>query len=110
MKSKSIDIKFKSEVVDSIEVPIYETIEEAQEVFTPEALLQLINSQNRANLANAKRAEHRPSKSGKKQLFKEAYAYCFENYAEELTSKIGDLAVLESYVESKIEEMQAAAN
>ena len=107
MRVASIDIKYQQKVVDTIEVPIYETIEEAQEAFTPETLLQLINSQKRANLANAKRAEHRPSKSGKKQLFKEAYAYCFENYPDELTSKIGDLEALQSYVESKIEEMQA---
>ncbi len=107
MQTKSIDIKYGGTVVDTIEVPVYEDIAEAQNAFTPEELLQLINSQNRANLANKKRAEYRPSKSGKKQLFKEAYAYCFENYPDELTSKIGDLEALQSYVESKIEEMQA---
>ncbi len=109
MEIKTIDIRYQQKVVASIEVPVYQTIEKAQEAFTPEALLQLINSQNRANLANAKRAEFRPSKGGKKQLFKEAYAYCFENYPSELTAAIGDLEQLQSFVESKIEEMQNAA-
>lgn len=115
MKEITKDIKTKiaktgkSEVVASIVIPVYEALEEAVEVFTPEALLQLINSQNQANLMNAKRAEYRPSKSGKKRLFKEAYQYCFENYPEELTSNIGDLEKLQAYVEGKIEEMQTAA-
>lgn len=108
MKEVEKDVKHQGETVAQIIIPTYETIEEAQAVFSPEALLQLINSQNQANLMNAKRAEFRPSKSGKKALFAEAYAYCFKTCPDELSNAIGDFEGLKAFVESKIEEMQAA--
>lgn len=72
MKTQSKDVKLKGEVVETVECPVYETIEELIEL-DPALLLGLVNRQTATDLANAARAKYREAVPGKGKKYNMAF-------------------------------------
>jgi len=73
MKTESVEVKLKGKVVDVVDVPIYETVDELAGDIKEEEILQLINRQLRTDLCNKKRGEHRESAPGKTKRYNMAF-------------------------------------
>lgn len=73
MKTKSKDVKLKGEVVEVIDVPVYENVEEIADAMKADVIVDLINRQLLTDLANQARARHRESVPGKGKRYNEAF-------------------------------------
>jgi len=78
LKQTEKDVKMrkdgKTEVVDTIPVPVYETLEEAKDALGGETgVLKLVNTQNATNLMNTARAGHKPTTAKGAKLFDALY-------------------------------------
>ena len=112
MQSIEVDVKLKSEVVETISIPIAESLSEAIEADTEVKVLAYYNQQKKAKLANECRAKYTPSKAGKKRLYALAYKLCDEqthpeNYAK-MVETMGDYAAMQAFLESLFPEVEAA--
>jgi hypothetical protein len=56
MKTETVDVKSKGEVVSTVEVPVFESMEEAINEKGEGECLNLINRQNKSDIVNAERA------------------------------------------------------
>ena len=98
MKSAEKEVKMrkdgKTEVVDVVSVPVYETIDEAIEAKTEAGCLKLINTQNATNIMNTKRAEHKPTTAKGNKLFDALYDCLTEEEALEVVGSAASLREL----------------
>ncbi len=70
MKQEIVEVKAKGQTVDTIEVNQFESVKEAEDTLTYEAVLQLINRQYKTDLTNAARAAKTRTASPMRKLMK----------------------------------------
>ena len=87
----------KSQVVDVIPVPVYESLQEARDALTDDKCLKLINRQNQSDITNAKRAEHKPGAIKGAKLFDALYNCLTE---EEALGAVGNSTKLRELLAS----------
>jgi len=73
MKTEVAEVKLKGKVVDVVDIPIYENVDELAAAMKEEEILALINRQIRTDLCNKKRGEHRESAPGKTKRYNMAF-------------------------------------
>src|SRR5690554_2083353 len=98
MKSKEIEVKSKSRTVATVEVPVYDSLQEAIEHEGEEKVLELFNQQNKTNIMNAARTAA-TQKLSKSVLRDRAFA---ELTVEEFQSVAGDQEALKRLIEKKM--------
>lgn len=104
MRTETREVKHKSKTVAEIEVPIYESLDEAAEALTPEKALGLLNKQNVIRLQANERQKSAGTRVGKKRLAKAAYN-CLT--PDEVQAVAGDYDALQELLNSP--EIQARA-
>jgi len=75
MHTDSVKVRTGGKVVATIEVPVYENLDDLIASEKAEVIVAKFNSQNSTDLANAERAKHRPATMGKAAK-KEALMNC----------------------------------
>jgi hypothetical protein len=103
MKTVSVEVKSKSVVVGTVNVNVYETIDEAVAAVTPEKALAMINAQVKADTANAERAKHAPAKASMKRKMQLAYNLCTH---EELEAVMTNYEGLQDLLKSKLPQVE----
>jgi hypothetical protein len=106
----SVDVKLKGAVVAVVDVDVYENIEEAMAALGDAKCVDLINRQNKADIANKSRAEHRPSSQGKKKLRQLAFEMCSQDtdLQEKVESLMGDFEGLTNFLDSLADQVKAS--
>jgi hypothetical protein len=69
----------KTEVVSTIEVNVFDTIDEAIATLGDATVISLINRQHKADEMNKERAKFRPDTASKKALRQRAIDYCMQD-------------------------------
>ncbi len=110
MHEETKEVKLDSKVVETIQIPVYDNLEEIVDALGDVKVLALANRQNKAELSNQSRAKHTPSKAGKKKLLTLAYQLCDkdsnpENY-EKMVGLIGDYDAMQSFLTSLLPEVE----
>jgi hypothetical protein len=102
MRLEATDVKYKSEVVETIEIPVFENVEEMLAELGDKAVLDLANRQNKADLSNKCRAKYRPSATGKTKLRQLAFELASKDadLTAQVTSLMGDFDGLTTFLDS----------
>ena len=72
MKPETYEIKTKGAVVGSVDVSVWETLDEVLENVEPDVILSLVNRQSKTDACNKERASHREKTAGKGKRYEAA--------------------------------------
>jgi hypothetical protein len=105
-------VKTKGKVVGTINIDIYDTMEEAVNALTPELALKLLNKANKVRLQGEERNRHKAGRGTKDALRAAAFKLMT---TEEITAFGGDYKAMQAHLDSpemqeKAREVIAAAN
>jgi len=108
LTSDPIPVRRDSKVVDTITVPVYESVSEACEEQGEDKILARLNAQIKTDLVNTARAASLPKTSGK-ALRDKAYASVAVHRHEELIACDGDELKINALVDDEFENLKADA-
>lgn len=104
MFEKTSDVKSKQQVVGSVTVTIYETIEELVEHVDHKVILDLFNKQNTIAMQAKERNAHAPARLGKGKKME----LCFNKLSvDEMSSCAGNFEALQELAATKMAEVEA---
>ncbi len=72
MKTEDVEVKMKGQVVATVTVPTYETLEEVLDALEEAQVLNLVNRQNKSDITNKARADKREKSVGKGKRYETA--------------------------------------
>jgi len=103
MYSEVKEVKTKGKTVGSVEVTIYETVEELIDSVDEKTILAMFNKANIIAVQAKERQAHAPSAIGKNKKF----TLCMNKLtAEEMADCAGDFAALEAKAWGKLSEVE----
>lgn len=105
MKTVSSKVRHKGQIVDTIDIPIYETIEELQADVANDVIVDKFNKMNKIDLQAAARAPYSEKKVGKGRRMAVGFDLLT---TEEIQQFVGNHAGLTKFMESP--EMEARIN
>ena len=108
LTSDPIPVRRDSKVVDTITVPIYESVSEACEEQGEDKILARLNAQIKTDLVNTARAASLPKTSGK-ALRDKAYVSVASTRTDELIACDGDDAKITALIDDEFENLKADA-
>jgi len=108
MTSDPIPVRRDSKVVDTITVPVYESVSEACEEMGEDQILKRLNAQIKTDLVNTARSASLPKTSGK-ALRDKAYASVAANRTDELIACEGNELKINALVDDEFENLKADA-
>lgn len=104
MKTDTKEVKTKGKVVATIDIPIYESLDELMESVDEKVIIERFNNANTIALMGAERQKHQPTKMGKSKKMAMAFNLLTP---EEAMSCAGDYAKLQELLETKLPEVEA---
>ncbi len=100
MTENTVEVKLKGKVVATVKVPSYDTLEDLMANVAEDKILSGFNRQNKADITNAARAEHRGPTAGKQKRRDMAFNLVFASDPNKLLEFAGDAGKLRDYLES----------
>ena len=104
MRNEIKEVKSKSKIVGTVEVTIYETVEELIDNVEESVILANFNKSNVIAAQAAERTKHTPGKMGKSKKLKMAFNLLT---SDEMISCQGDFEALEALAITKFPEVEA---
>lgn len=97
MRTITTDVNHKGRKVGSVDIPVYESIEELLDAESPEMILAMFNKANKIRIQGNERAKHTDARVGKQR--RRALAYKLIS-TEELANYAGDFMALQAFLDS----------
>ncbi len=107
MRTETSEVKTKGKVVGSVEVNIYETIDELVEAIDAKTILEFFNKSNKIAAQASERQKHTPGRIGKTVIRKAAFNLCTSEEIIATTQTDDPYVALEALVDSKMDEAKA---